>query len=294
MEIHKEKDLQEVRKTLKKEQRALTVKKFLHNRLAMSGAVILLFVVVIALAAPILSPTDPLATEIVNRLAPPSFEHPFGTDAYGRDVFSRVLYGTRISLAIGAAVAIVSGAVGTIVGLCASYYRWLDNVLMRICDGIMAIPAIVLAIALLAVMGSSVFNLILCLSIASVPDVARVVRSKALLIREQSYIEAMRTLGASNRRIILGHMMPNVVSVLIVQLTFIFAAAILAEAGLSFLGVGVPLPTPSLGSIIFDGKAQIYTAWWLVAFPGVTMVLTVLGLNLFGDGVRDVLDPMTN
>ena len=288
-----EKDLREIRKDLKKEQRELLINKFLHNRLAMSGSVILLIIVILALAAPILSPADPLATEVTNRLVPPSAEHPFGTDAYGRDVLSRVLYGTRTSLVIGAMVALVSGAVGTLVGLCASYYRWLDNLLMRICDGIMAIPAIVLAIAMMAVLGESVFNLILCLSIASIPDIARVVRSKALLIREQTYIEAVRSLGARSRRIVLGHVTPNVFSVLIVQITFTFAAAILAEAGLSFLGIGVPVPEPSLGNIIFDGKAQIYTAWWLVAFPGITMVFTVLGLNLFGDGVRDVLDPMT-
>ncbi len=288
-----EKDLREIRKDLKKEQRELLINKFLHNRLAMSGSVILLIIVILALAAPILSPADPLATEVTNRLVPPSAEHPFGTDAYGRDVLSRVLYGTRTSLVIGAMVALVSGAVGTLVGLCASYYRWLDNLLMRICDGIMAIPAIVLAIAMMAVLGASVFNLILCLSIASIPDIARVVRSKALLIREQTYIEAVRSLGARSRRIVLGHVTPNVFSVLIVQITFTFAAAILAEAGLSFLGIGVPVPEPSLGNIIFDGKAQIYTAWWLVAFPGITMVFTVLGLNLFGDGVRDVLDPMT-
>lgn len=288
-----EKDLREIRKDLKKEQRELLINKFLHNRLAMSGSVILLIIVILALAAPILSPADPLATEVTNRLVPPSAEHPFGTDAYGRDVLSRVLYGTRTSLVIGAMVALVSGAVGTLVGLCASYYRWLDNLLMRICDGIMAIPAIVLAIAMMAVLGASVFNLILCLSIASIPDIARVVRSKALLIREQTYIEAVRSLGARSRRIVLGHVTPNVFSVLIVQITFTFAAAILAEAGLSFLGIGVPVPEPSLGNIIFDGKAQIYTAWWLVALPGITMVFTVLGLNLFGDGVRDVLDPMT-
>lgn len=165
---------------------------------------------------------------------------------------------------------------------------------MRLCDGLKAIPSTLLAIALMAVLGSSMTNVIISLAIVHIPDVARIVRSEAILIKEQTYVEAMKSLGATSKRIIWSHIAPNVISPVIVQISFIFATAIISEAALSFLGVGIPVPTPSWGNILSDGKTYIYNCWWMIVFPGVTMALTVLGLNLFGDGIRDVLDPMTN
>ena len=205
-----------------------------------------------------------------------------------------MLYGARISLGVGAGASLIATLAGIVIGLYASYYKWLDNLLMRVCDGLKAIPSTLLAIALMAVLGSSMSNVIISLALVSIPDVARVVRSEAILIKEQTYVEAMKALGSSSKRIIWSHIAPNVISPVIVQISFIFASAIISEAALSFLGVGIPVPTPSWGNILSDGKTYIYNCWWMIVFPGATMAMTVLGLNLFGDGIRDVLDPMTN
>lgn len=289
-----EQDLQTIKKALRKEQRELRIRKFLHNRLAMTGAILIVLVTFLALAAPVLAPAGPYEVDVKNRLSAPSVSHFFGTDNFGRDLFARVLYGARISLGVGAGASLIATVAGIIIGLYASYYKWLDNLLMRICDGLKAIPATLLAIALMAVLGSSMSNVIISLAIVSIPDVARVVRSEAILIKEQTYVEAMKALGSSSKRIVWSHIAPNVISPVIVQISFIFASAIISEAALSFLGVGIPVPTPSWGNILSEGKTYIYNCWWMIVFPGVTMALTVLGLNLFGDGIRDVLDPMTN
>lgn len=287
-------DLATIKKLLKKEQRDIKLKKFLHNRLAMTGFVIMILVMILALFAPVLAPMGPYDVDVKNRLSAPSLTHLFGTDNYGRDLFARVLYGARISLGVGAGASLIAAIVGVIVGLYAAYYKWMDNLLMRICDGLKAIPSTLLAIALMAVLGSSMTNVIISLAIVHIPDIARVVRAEAILIKEQTYVEAMKSLGASSKRIIWSHIAPNVISPVIVQISFIFATAIISEAALSFLGVGIPVPTPSWGNILSDGKTYIYNSWWMVVFPGISMALTVLGLNLFGDGIRDVLDPMTN
>lgn len=289
-----EQDLQTIKKNLQKEQRQLKRAKFLHNRLAMTGAVLIVLVTVLALAAPVLAPMGPYEVDVKNRLSAPSIQHLFGTDNFGRDLFARVLYGARISLGVGAGASLIATLAGIVIGLYASYYKWLDNLLMRVCDGLKAIPSTLLAIALMAVLGSSMSNVIISLALVSIPDVARVVRSEAILIKEQTYVEAMKALGSSSKRIIWSHIAPNVISPVIVQISFIFASAIISEAALSFLGVGIPVPTPSWGNILSDGKTYIYNCWWMIVFPGATMALTVLGLNLFGDGIRDVLDPMTN
>lgn len=289
-----EQDLQTIKKALRKEQRELRIRKFLHNRLAMTGAILIVLVTILALAAPVLAPAGPYEVDVKNRLSAPSVSHFFGTDNFGRDLFARVLYGARISLGVGAGASLIATVAGIVIGLYASYYKWLDNLLMRICDGLKAIPATLLAIALMAVLGSSMSNVIISLAIVSIPDVARVVRSEAILIKEQTYVEAMKALGSSSKRIVWSHIAPNVISPVIVQISFIFASAIISEAALSFLGVGIPVPTPSWGNILSEGKTYIYNCWWMIVFPGVTMALTVLGLNLFGDGIRDVLDPMTN
>ena len=289
-----EQDLQTIKKNLQKEQRQLKRAKLLHNRLAMTGAVLIVLVTVLALAAPLLAPRGPYEVDVKNRLSAPSLRHLFGTDNFGRDLFARVLYGARISLGVGAGASLMATLAGIVIGLYASYYKWLDNLLMRVCDGLKAIPSTLLAIALMAVLGSSMSNVIISLALVSIPDVARVVRSEAILIKEQTYVEAMKALGSSSKRIIWSHIAPNVISPVIVQISFIFASAIISEAALSFLGVGIPVPTPSWGNILSDGKTYIYNCWWMIVFPGATMALTVLGLNLFGDGIRDVLDPMTN
>jgi peptide/nickel transport system permease protein len=283
-------DLAPVKKALMKEERKLAVRRFMRNRLAVYGLCIVMFLLLLAVLAPVIAPEGPYAMDVSGRLAAPSGAHLLGTDTFGRDLLARVVYGAVISLEIGASVAALSFVFGMIIGLYASYYRFLDNILMRICDGVSAISAILLAIAFMAVLGPSPRNVILSLSMVYIPTVARIVRSKALAVKELTYIEALRCLGASSSRIIWGHMAPNVLSPVIVQTSFIFAKAIITEAALSFLGVGVPVPTPSWGNILMEGKPVIYKAWWMIVFPGGITALSVLGLNMLGDGLRDAMD----
>ncbi len=284
-------EFEELKKRLAKEQRALRIRRFTKNKAAVFGLIVVLLVIVLAVLAPLLTRYDPLALDTVNRLKPCSAAHPFGTDTMGRDVFTRVLYGARISLTVGFLVGILSGFLGMVLGLYASTNAAADNIIMRICDGLKAIPSTLLAITLMAVLGADIKNVILALTVVNVPAMARLARGRALVIREQTYIEAMRCLGASKMRIIWRHMAPNIISPIIVQVTFVFASAIITEAALSFLGAGVPAPQPSWGNILNEGKGVIYQAWWMVFFPGVFTALTVLGLNLLGDGVRDFIDP---
>lgn len=286
--------MEQIRKALLKEQRQLKMKKFLKNKLAVTGTVITLIMVIFAVFAPLVATQDPYSMVVDQRLSAPSAAHLLGTDTFGRDLFSRVIYGTRISMGVGAGVGALVLIFGMIIGLYASYYKILDNILMRICDGLKAIPAILMAIALMAVLGPSIQNVIVSLSIVYTPDIARIARSAALTVKEQTYIEAMHSLGAKPTRIIWKHIAPNVISPVIVQVSFIFATAIVTEAALSFLGAGVPVPTPSWGNILYEGATVIYKAWWMIVFPGVFMALAVLGLNLLGDGLRDVLDPLSN
>lgn len=294
LERNDNENLAEISRQLKKEHNQLRVRKFLHNKLALSGGIITLLVIGCAVFAPLLTSYDPLDMVVTDRLLAPSADHIFGTDTFGRDLFSRVLYGARVSIGVGFSCSILTMILGTAVGLYASYYRWLDNLLMRVCEGLKAIPATLLAIALMAVLGASTRNVIISLVVVSIPDIARISRSAALLTKEQTYIEAMYALGAKPGRIIWRNMLPNVVSPVIVQGTYIFATAIIVEAALSFLGVGVPAPAPSWGNILSEGKTVIYNSWWMIVFPGVSMAMTVLGLNMFGDGIRDLIDPMTH
>lgn len=257
------------------------------------GCIIIFVALLVSLFSPLLTLFDPLEMNPVNRLQPPSEEHWFGTDTFGRDVFSRVIYGVRASMIVGFTVAIISGLIGTIVGLYASYYRTLDHILMRICDGLMAFPSVLLALALVAALGPQLLNVIIALTIVFFPSIARVVRSSAVVIREQTYIEALKSMGARSWRIIWLHIAPNTLSPLIVQITFIFAISLIIESMLSFLGAGIPAPNPSLGNILYDGKNVITKAWWMTVFPGSAIITLVLALNLFGDGLRDILDPHT-
>lgn len=287
-------ELEAIRRQLEKEQRDLRIKAFIKNKLSVIGLTTVLILIVIAMSAPLITKFDPYEVDVVSRLSSPSTEHWFGTDALGRDVYSRVIYGTRISLIVGFSVSIISGVLGMIIGLYASYNKMLDNILMRLCDGLKAIPSTLLAICLMAVLGADIKNVIISLSIVNIPGVARIARSTALVAREQTYVEAMHCLGASTSRILWGHIAPNTLSPVIVQMTFVFASSIITEAALSFLGAGVPVPAPSWGSILNEGKMYIYNAWWLIVYPGIFTAISVLGFNLFGDGIRDLLDPLTH
>ncbi|MEK3724658.1 ABC transporter permease [Paenibacillus sp. FSL H8-0034] len=278
---------------LGKEQRRRIFRRFITNTGVVAGSVILLIIIVLSLFPGWFATHDPYLIDVASRFQKPNAEHLFGTDNFGRDVWSRVVYGVKISAEVGFAVSLGSSILGLIIGLYASYYRTLDHLFMRISDGLMAFPGILLALAIMAMLGPSIRNLVICLIAVITPHVARVIRSTALIIREQTYIEAMKALGASSTRILWGHIALNSISNLIVQASFIFVEAIIVEAALSFLGAGVPLPTPSLGNMLIDGKMYIFNSWWMTAFPGAAILVLALAFNLFGDGLRDFLDPHT-
>jgi peptide/nickel transport system permease protein len=265
--------------------------RLLANRSFLIGAILVLTVVLVAIFADWLAPFDPLRSNVRARLQAPSGLYWFGTDHFGRDILSRVIHGARISLTIGALVVIVTGIFGTLIGAVAGYFHALDNPLMRLMDALMAFPAILLAITVSAVLGASVPNVVIALSIATTPHTARIVRGSVLVVRELEFVEAARALGAGEMRILFGHVLLNALGPLIVRLTYVFAIAILAEAALSFVGVGPPPPAPSFGSIIAQGRDFMATAPWITLFPGLAIIVSVLGLNLLGDGLRDVLDP---
>ncbi|MGG1679600.1 ABC transporter permease [Neobacillus sp. NRS-1170] len=292
--ILKEVELSSVKNNIKKERRELMLRRFFVNKLAVTGSIIILIILLFTIIGPFLTSQSPYILEAKQRLLAPSLNHLFGTDNYGRDLFSRVVHGAKVSIGVGFCVAFITSAAGMIIGLYAAYYRSLDNILMRFCDGLMAFPAILLAIAIMAALGPRIENVIISLSIVFSPYVARTVRSSALVIKEQTYIEALLSQGASSSRIIWLNIAPNVISPLVVQATFIFADSIITEAALSFLGAGIPAPAPSWGNLLYDGKIVIFSAWWMTLFPGIAIMLTVLGLNLFGDGIRDLLDPHNN
>jgi len=255
------------------------------------GGLALLAVIVVALAAPLLTSIEPTALNPRGRLSPPSAQHWFGTDNFGRDVFSRTVWGARLSLEIGFLVSALTVLSGTAVGLAGGYFRRLDTPIMRLMDSMMAFPGIVLAIGLMAALGASKFNVVTALTVVYTPRLARVVRSIVLSIREMQFVEAAQAQGTSSLRILLRHILPNCLSPLIVQGTFIFAEAVLGEASLSFLGAGTPPYIPSWGNMLGEARAYLRDAPWTMLFPGLSLTLTVLALNLLGDGIRDVLDP---
>lgn len=255
------------------------------------GGLFLLSFVLLAIFGPLLLSRDPYEMQVTLRLNAPTGANLFGTDEFGRDLLTRIVYGARVSLLVGFVVTMISGGIGLILGLYSSYYKALDHVIMRICDGLIAIPGVLLAIALMASLGPAVENVIIALSIVFTPNIARIIRSSALRVKEEDYIDAIRAVGASDTRIIWKHIMPNVLSPLLVQMTFVFAEAIISEAALSFLGVGIPVEDPSWGNILQSGRLVVYQAWWMIVAPSAFIFITVLSLNLVGDGLRDQLDP---
>ncbi|RCW76859.1 ABC transporter permease [Saliterribacillus persicus] len=289
--LKKEASFTQEMRSFRQRQKKLLLRRFSSSSLFVTGAIIFFLLLVLAFIGPLVIPYGPVEMEVANRLQAPSMSHLLGTDEFGRDLLSRIAHGAQVSLWVGLAVTVITSFLGLVIGLYSSYYRVLDHVLMRISDGLMSIPGVLLAIALMAALGPSTTNVIIALSIVFTPNIARVVRSSALVIKEQTYIEAMHAQGASSFRIIWKHIAPNTISPLIVQATFIFAETIITEAALSFLGVGIPAPDPSWGNILYDGKLLVFQAWWMVVFPGIMIVLSVLGLNLLGDGLRDVIDP---
>ncbi len=262
-----------------------------RRRVALLGMVLVAINVLVAVLAPAIGRWEPQRLDVQARLAPPTATHWMGTDDVGRDVWSRVVHGTRLSMLVGGAVVALSFVGGIVFGLLGGYYRPLDNVLMRIMDGFMAFPGIILAIAMMASLGPSVVNVIVALGVVYVPRVARIVRGSVLVIRETPYVEAALALGAHDLTVLGRHVLPNCLSPVIVQGTFIFAAAVLGEAALSFLGVGVPPQIPSWGNVLAEGRLYLQQAPWLTLFPGGAIMGCILGLNLFGDGLRDLLDP---
>ncbi|MEO7241712.1 MAG: ABC transporter permease [Variovorax sp.] len=261
------------------------------NRLFAIGAVLFGAVLLMALGADILSPYNPTQNDFRQRLAAPSWSHLLGTDNYGRDVLSRILHGARVSLRIGAAVTIATTFFGIIIGALAGYVRRLDDLLMRVMDGLMAFPGLLLAIALAAVLGASETNAIIALTVAYTPRAARVVRAAVISVRVMEFVEAAHAIGAGHLRILLRHILANSTAPLLVQFTYVFGLSILAEAVLSFIGVGPPPPIATWGSIIAGGRSYFVEAPWISFYPGIAIALAVLGLNLLGDGLRDVLDP---
>jgi peptide/nickel transport system permease protein len=261
-----------------------------HPAVAIGGA-LLLFMLLIAVFAPYLGTVDPTALAPARRTRPPSAEHWFGTDMLGRDLYSRVIYGARVSLLVGFSVAAFASLVGLAIGLVAGFVRWADAVLMRVMDGLMSIPPILLAVALMALTRGSVGNVILAITIAEIPRVARLVRSVVLSLREQPYVDAAVAAGTRTPMIMLRHILPNTLAPMTVQATYICASAMIVEAILSFIGAGTPPITPSWGNIMAEGRALWQVKPFIVFFPAVFLSLTVLSVNLLGDGWRDALDP---
>ncbi len=257
----------------------------------MFGAVLLVLMVAAAVLAPALFTIDPTELDPIARLRAPGAEQWFGTDMYGRDIYSRTIYGTRISLIVGLCAAVLSVAIGLGIGLIAGYVRLVDAVVMRVMDGIMAIPGILLAIAMIALAGASLTTVVVAITVPEIPRVVRLVRSVVLSIREEPYVEAAISVGTRLPLVLIRHVLPNTVGPLIVQGTYVCASAIITEAILSFLGAGIPPEIPSWGNIMAEGRTYFQIAPWIIFFPGIGLALTVLAVNVLGDGLRDTLDP---
>ena len=280
--------------TKKRSQLAIIWRQFRKNTLAMIGLAVFLSLLLVALACPIFIDYETDVIEMNNqiRLQPPSSEHIFGTDHYGRDVFNRIIWGSRVSLSVGLFTVGVALLVGGIIGSISGFYGGVaDNVLMRIMDVFLAMPGTIMAVAIVGALGPGLINLLIAMSIARIPQFARVVRSSIISVSGQEYIEAARACGTKDRRIILRHILPNCVGPIVVQCTLHMATTILGVAGLSFIGLGIQAPMPEWGSMLSEGRDFMRNSFYLMVFPGLSIVLSVLSLNLIGDGLRDALDP---
>jgi peptide/nickel transport system permease protein len=275
---------------------SLTWKDFsrhiLRNRLSLTGLLLIFVLLILAVIGPSIAPYSPYTTDPVNKLESPSKAHTFGTDNLGRDILTRVLHGARISVTIAVIVLVVSGTIGTLIGVVAGYFgSGIDNILMRITDIFLAFPRLILAMAVAAALGRSLNNVVLAVAFTTWTIFARLARGQALAVKEEDYVEAARASGASNRRILLVHVLPLCISPVIIQGTIAMGGIILTVAGLGFIGFGAQPPTPEWGVMVSDGRNYLPTAWWACVFPGLAIMFTVLGFNLLGDGIRDILDP---
>jgi peptide/nickel transport system permease protein len=268
-----------------------TLHRLFHHRLFVTGLCLFGIIVLAAALAPIIAPVDPTKLAMRFKFRPPDSDFLFGTDNFGRSLWSRVIWGAQLSVYIGASVVLLNAVFGTLIGALAGYFRWLDNGLMRVNDALMAFPAILLALGITSVLGPSTNDAILALAIVYIPRTARIVRSSVIVLREMEYVQAAIAAGAGHWRILRRHVMPNAMAPLIVQLSFLFAYAVLSEATLSFLGLGAVPPTPTWGNIMAEGRQYMTDAPWIITIPGIALMITVMGLNLLGDGLRDVLDP---
>lgn len=271
---------------------ALVWRQFRRNRAAVAGGVVIALLALVAVFAGTVAPADPIQIKPAQRLLPPSGTYPFGTDELGRDVLSRIIYGARISMTVGLISVGVALVIGVTLGLLSGYLGgWADNTIMRFIDILLAFPGILLAILIAGTLGPGLRNVMIAVGIFSVPTYARVVRATTLSVKEQEYIEALRALGASDARIVLRHILPNVAAPIIVLSALGVATAILSAAGLSFVGLGAQPPTPEWGAMLSQARPYLRNEWWLAAFPGLAIMVTVLAINLLGDGLRDALDP---
>ncbi|MFC4557476.1 nickel transporter permease [Virgibacillus kekensis] len=285
----------ETTKPKKNKQRSLWVDSLLRifkSKTSLIGFIIILILILTALFAPAIATHNPTEQSIVDRYQAPSGEHILGTDALGRDIYSRIIYGSRISIQIGVIAVGISMVIGVLLGGIAGYFgKWVDHIIMRFIDILLAFPSILLAIALVAVLGPSLRNAMIAIGIVGIPQFARIVRSAVLSVKETEYIEAARAIGAKHGRTLFQHVLPNCTAPIIVQATLSVGTAILDAAGLSFLGLGAQPPKPEWGAMLDAGRDALQTAPWVVTFPGIAIFLVVLGFNLFGDGLRDALDP---
>jgi peptide/nickel transport system permease protein len=272
-------------------QRYPILRRLLRHKAFVVGAGLFLIITLIAILADLIAPSDPTRMAVRFRFRPPGAEHWFGTDNLGRSLLSRIVYGARLSLGIGLAVVILNAVFGVALGAASGYFKRLDDILMRVTDALMAFPPVLLALGIAAALGPSSLTAAIALAAVYIPRTARIVRASVLVVREMEYVQAALAMGASNWRILRKHVLPNCMAPLIVQLTFVFAYAVVTEATLSFLGLGAPPPTPTWGNMIAEGRQYIRDAEWITLIPGIALALTVLSLNLLGDGLRDVLDP---
>lgn len=266
--------------------------RIIKSKTSFIGLCIISILILTAIFAPVIATHSPTEQSIIDRYQAPSSEYLLGSDELGRDIFSRIVYGSRISIQIGVIAVGIALIVGVLLGGVAGYFgRWIDQIIMRVIDIMMAFPSILLAIALVAVLGPSLRNAMIAIGIVGVPQFARIVRSAVLSVKEMEYVEAAKAIGAKNGRVLMRHVLPNCLAPIIVQATLSIGTAILDAAGLSFLGLGAQPPTPEWGAMLSDGRAALQNAPWVVAFPGLAIFFVVLGFNLFGDGLRDALDP---